>query len=200
MRERDVVAQLPNGNEDPTDLFAAMNFAPTGDTAADREPDALTALSFAAAEDGGDDSPLEPAPEYAAAEPVDTATVLAAQAGAPEEDDEEDVIPLFTVTNPPGTVSVSALGDGGIEQVALSEKVASMTEAELAEEIIVIAHLATQKGQAAQHDFLLQNMRELGADDPDAVRDLLEYGMELTSPERAAETQAHVFATRYATE
>ncbi len=195
------MAQLPNANEDPTDIFAAMNFAPAGEPAADREPDTLTALSFSvAAEDSAEESPLEPAPEFAPAEPVDTATVLATQTAAAEEADEEDVVPLFTVTNPPGTVSVSALGDGGIGQVTLSEKVAGMTEAELAEEIIVVAHLASQKGQAAQHEFLMANMRELGADDPDAVRELLEYGMELTSPERAAETQAHVFATRYATE
>lgn len=195
--------EYPYENEDdPDGLFAAMDFSAAQDPAADTSSgETSTALDFSAA-DGDEDevSPVDLSPIHATAEPEDAATVLEAidsVTHAPEDDETKDVIPLFTVTNPPGTVSVSALGDGAIDRVALSAEVTRLTESQLAEEILVVAHLATQQGQAAQHEFLYTTMRELGADDPDALRDMLEKGMELASPERAAETQAHVFGTRY---
>ncbi|CQD11617.1 ESX-1 secretion-associated protein EspH [Mycobacterium lentiflavum] len=195
------MAQDPGKNEDGgDDLFAAMDFS-AGEPA-DTGTDASAALDFSAATaDVGAESASEAvdmSPVYAPATPEEATTVLEAidsVTHAPEE--AEDVIALFTVTNPPGTVSVSALGDGAIERVALSADVTRLTESQLAEEILVIAHLAAQKGQAAQHEFLFETMCELGAGDPDAVSDLLEKGMELASPQRATETQARVFATRY---
>ncbi|SPM43392.1 ESX-1 secretion-associated protein EspH, partial [Mycobacterium numidiamassiliense] len=194
------VPEYPYENEDDRDdLFAAMDFSAAQEDAAKR--DTSTALDFSATGDGqAQTSAIDLAPVHATAEPEDTATVLEAidsVTHAPEDEETNDVAPLYTVTNPPGTVSVSALGDGAIDRVELSAEVTRLTEAQLAEEILVVAHLATQQGQAAQHEFLLTTMRELGADDPDALRDMLEKGMELASPERAAETQAHVFGTRY---
>jgi hypothetical protein len=147
----------------------------------ENEDDLFAAMDFSAADK----------PEVTALSAIDAVT----HAPAPEE--AEDAIPLFTVTNPPGTVSVSALGDGAIDHVDLSADVTSLTESHLAEEILLIAQLATTKGQAAQHEFLFEKMCELGADDPDALNDLLEKGMELASPQHAAEAQARIFATRY---
>lgn len=186
-------------NDGGDDLFAVMDFSAAGEPAGN-STDASVALDFSATDDG--ERPASEAvdisPVYAPAAPEETATVLDAidaVTHAPEEAD--DVVPLFTVTNPPGTVSVSALGDGAIDRVDLSADVTRLSESQLAEEILVIAHLAAQKGQAAQHELLFETMCELGAGDPEAVSDLLEKGMELASPQRAAQTQARMFATRY---
>lgn len=145
------MAQDPGKNEDGgDDLFAAMDFS-AGEPA-DTGTDASAALDFSAATaDVGAESASEAvdmSPVYAPATPEEATTVLEAidsVTHAPEE--AEDVIALFTVTNPPGTVSVSALGDGAIERVALSADVTRLTESQLAEEILVIAHLAAQRGK-----------------------------------------------------
>ena len=54
----------------------------------------------------------------------------------PAEDDELPV-PVFAVTNPPGTVTVTAYLDGRVKQIDLSPKVTEMTEADLADEIVI---------------------------------------------------------------
>jgi hypothetical protein len=111
--------------------------------------------------------------------------------------DEEPVGPTYTVTNPPGTVSVSTFMDGRVRQVELSQKVTTMTEVDLAEEIVVIARLATQDARAAQYDYVLDGMREQGHDDA-ATRDFLTRDLDLPSPEDASAARAQVFAMRYA--
>ncbi|CDO85912.1 hypothetical protein AWC29_08020 [Mycobacterium triplex] len=58
------------------------------------------------------------------------------------------------MTNPPKTVSVAALMDGRTQRVRLSSKVTSMTETELAAEIVVLADLAYKKGWPANGVFL----------------------------------------------
>src|SRR5262249_37632275 len=122
-----------------------------------------------------------------------------------DEHDEEDVLAPFTctVTNPPGTVSVSALIGGKIREVELSPKVTSMTEAELADEVLVLAGLARRKGQAGQETYLTQNqilaggMQEMGFDTGEVVRELMRNALGMPSPEQAEAEQAEVFATRY---
>ncbi|OSC40342.1 hypothetical protein [Mycobacterium decipiens] len=103
---------------------------------------------------------------------------------------------LTTLTNPAETVSVTASMDGQIRGVELSANVATMTESELAEEVLVVADLTRQRALSAQHALLARSLRAIGADD-EAIRDLLDNGMGLPSPEQAAEAQAHVFVTRY---
>jgi hypothetical protein len=118
-------------------------------------------------------------------------------------DDESDASdldaagPMFTVTNPPGTVTVSTFMDGSVRRVDLSQEVISMTEADLAEEIVVIARLATQDARAAQYVHVLDGMRQQGHDDV-ATRDFLSRDLDLPSPEDATAARARVFATRYA--
>jgi hypothetical protein len=110
------------------------------------------------------------------------------------------------VTNPPETVSVSALIDGRTQRVRLSPKANSLTESELAEEIIVLAGLARKKGLAGQHTYLLENasqiegldgLTELGVDSNQLLRDFMDAGMQLPTPEQADAAQAEVFAARY---
>jgi hypothetical protein len=172
------------------------------------------ALDFSAAEDDdAEQSAVDALDEYAPAEPEDTQTELEAidsvtEATEEQEQEEEDGVALFTVANPSDTVSVSALMDGRTHRVELSPKVANMTESELAEEIVLLAELAQQKGLAGQHTYLIQNasqseglqeLSEIGLDGNEVLRAFMETGMQLPTPEQAAEAQAEVFATRYGT-
>lgn len=112
-------------------------------------------------------------------------------------DDDAVVGPLFTVTNPPGTVTVSTHMDGSVQRIDLTHGVVAMTEADLAEEIVVIATLATQDARAAQYVHVLESMRQQGHDDV-ATRDFLSRDLDLPSPEDASAARARVFAMRYA--
>lgn len=107
--------------------------------------------------------------------------------------------PLFTVTNPPGTVTVSVFLDGRVHDVELSSNAGELTESALAEEIVVIAGLATQDARAAQFAFMLEGMSQQGHDNV-ATRDFLERDLQLPSPEQATAARAAVFADRYAGE
>jgi hypothetical protein len=112
-------------------------------------------------------------------------------------DSESAVGPTFAVTNPPGTVTVSAFMDGRVREVELSREATGMTEVELADEIVVVAGLATQDARAAQYDYVLDGMRQDGHDDA-ATRDFLTRDLGLPSPEDASAARAKVFAVRYA--
>lgn len=115
---------------------------------------------------------------------------------ADDADGEELPVPLFTVTNPPGTVTVSAFMDGRVHRIDLSPKVSTMTESQLAEEIVVIAGLATQNARSAQYAFMLEGMREQGHDNV-ATRDFLARDLDLPSPEEAEAVRAQMFVDRY---
>ncbi len=196
------MAQHQPGNDD--DGLGALDFSFDDNRSEDSD-----ALGFYGPDDAADAATaLDDLPEYAPAESGNvTADLEAIDAAAEvaEESDEEDALPLFTVTNPPETVSVSANMDGSIQRVELSGKVTTMTEAELAAEILVIADLARQKGLAGQHEFVLEQannidiMRELGADDPEGLSRFLAMpeGANLPTRQQAIAAEAEVFATRY---
>lgn len=150
----------------------------------DDERDNLAALDFSVPEAGADESGLDALREYAVDETTDI---------------EEDGLPgsVFAVTNPPGTVTVKTFMDGRIKQIELSPKVTDMTEADLADEIVVIAGLATQDAQSAQYAYMLEGMRQQGHDDV-ATRDFLTRDLDLPSPDAAKAARARVFSTRYA--
>jgi hypothetical protein len=106
---------------------------------------------------------------------------------------------FFTVTNPPGTVSATALMDGRPIQVTLEPQVCNMTESELAEEISLIARLASQNARAGQHLLASGMLQQLG-EDPVSARSYVEYELGLPSPETVLADKAQIFATRYAYE
>ncbi|MGE7002991.1 hypothetical protein ACQKHK_12765, partial [Staphylococcus capitis] len=62
--------------------------------------------------------------------------------------EQEHSSPLYTVTNPARTVSVTVCLDGRVDHVELAANVTDMTERELADEITVIADLARQKARS----------------------------------------------------
>ncbi|OBI59782.1 hypothetical protein A5706_01415 [Mycobacterium sp. E796] len=183
-----------------------MDFSATDQDVAAQSVSESDALDFSV-DEVAEESAVAALDAYAPAEPEDTDTELAAihsaSADAADED-EEEVGPLFTVTNPPETVSVSALIGGRVHQISLSPKVTGMSESELADEIVVIAGLARQKGLAGEHTYLLENdslsetMRAIGLDGNEVLRDFMENGIGLPTPEDADAEQAEVFATRYA--
>jgi hypothetical protein len=145
------------------------------------ERDDLAALDFSVAEGGHAESDLD------------------ALAGYPAEwsGDDEIPVPVFAVSNPPGTVTVTAFLDGRVKQIDLSPKVTDMTESDLADEIVVIAGLATADARSAQYAYMLEGMRQQGHDDA-ATRDFLARDLDLPTPDEAKAARARVFSTRYA--
>ncbi len=195
---------------DEHDDLTALDFSSHQSGSDDSDADS-DALDFSVADDGGEESDVEALSEYAPpTEPEEDETELEAIAAATEaaedEEDEEDGGQQFTVTNPHGTVSVSALMDGRTHRVQLSPKASSLTESELADEIIVLSGLARKKGLAGQHTYLVDNasqveglhdLDELGLDGSQVFRDFVQVGMRLPTPEQADAEQAEVFAARY---
>ena len=184
--------------DDDHDNLAALDFSSAEAAPADSQ---AYDMDFGTDDDRDPGSGLADLDEYAPAQIADAVTVediIDSQTGDDDEHAEDDApVPMFTVTNPPGTVSVSSLMDGRIQQIDLAPSVTAMTESQLAEEIRVIADLARLKGLAGQYAFMTTMMyrEELhnGAD----VRVVLEEGLELPSPQQADEAQADVFASRY---
>jgi hypothetical protein len=131
-------------------------------------------------------------------DPCDERDGLAALDFSPpgECDEDELPVPTFTVANPPGTVTVTTFMDGRVKQIELSGRSTDMTEPELADEITVIAGLATQEAKSAQYALMLEGMREQGHDDA-ATRDFLARDLDLPTPEETRAAQAHIFSTRY---
>jgi hypothetical protein len=141
----------------------------------DERDDLAAALDFSAPEPAGSD--LDALEVYAPAE-------------------EEPAAAVVTVTNPPGSVTVSAYLDGRVKRIDLSHRASQLTESELAAEIVVIAGLAAQDAKSAQYAVVLEGMRERGHDDA-ATRDFLSRDFDLPSPEQAQAERARVFSTRY---
>ena len=144
---------------------------------------------------GGSDDDLGGALEFLYAdEDAVIPDAVAAADGLPSVD--EPVQFGYTVANPPQTVTVTALMDGRIHRVRLAPGATNMTEVELAQEILVIAELARQDGRSAQYEVMYSGLEELGHDRTEA-KDFLSRSLDLPSPEEAAATRAHIFATRY---
>ncbi|OBG85369.1 hypothetical protein A5699_24770 [Mycobacterium sp. E802] len=104
--------------------------------------------------------------------------------------------PVFTVTNPAGTISATAYFTGPVQRIDLDASVVRMTEHELAEEIQVIAELAQLKARSVAHTFLLEGMTRMGHDRSE-WSSILNRDINLPSPDQADEKIAEVFATRY---
>jgi hypothetical protein len=194
---------MDRSDDNDTDL-AALDFS-ADSAATPGDASASDPLDFSVSGDRNEDLSMgEVLGEYTPAEADAAEPELEALAEEPEEPEDDELAPYtFTVTNPPGIVSVSALIGGRIREVELSPKARSMSEAELADEIIVLAGLARQKALAGQQTYLMESgfladgMREFGLDGSEVVRDFMQNGMGMPSPEQAEAAQAEVFATRY---
>ena len=188
---------MTHGNDDHDNL-SALDFSSAEATPADSQ---AYDMDFGTNDDHDPESGLADLDEYAPAEIADVVTVediIDSQTGDADEHDDDDAPgPMFTVTNPPGTVSVSSLMDGRIQQIDLAPSVTTMTESQLAEEIRVIADLARRKGLAGQYTLMATMLYSEAHHNGAEVRAVLEQGLELPSPQQADKAQADVFASRY---
>ncbi|MHA3018697.1 hypothetical protein ACXPWS_00320 [Mycobacterium sp. BMJ-28] len=162
---------LPGGTESEIDNLAALDFS-----VAETEPEGLVFEAF----------------DVYLTVPADTN-----ETGPAHADDAEPGGALFSVTNPPGTVTVTTLMDGRVQRIELAPSAVLATEEQLADEIVVIAGLATQRARSAQFTYMLDGMRREGQDDV-VTRDFLKRDLDLPSPEEVDAAQARVFANRYA--
>ena len=191
-------------HDDGQDDLSALVFFDTHKSRSDDDRSAeRQALAFSTA---GKDSAPEASGDALRAQtsdqPQDTTTdrdaILSASNTATDDAQNDEWSEyLVKVTNPPGTVSVTAILDGTIQQIDLSAKVTSMTESALADEILVIADLAAQKGLATQQALIADTVREMKLDDGGAARDLIEESVDLPTLQQAVEAQAKLFASRY---
>lgn len=137
------------------------------------------------------------------AESAENPLDLQAEAPARDAADNQDAAYLFTVTNLLDTISVSAHMDGSTQQVHLAASVTRLSESELSTEIIELSELARQKGLAGQRTYLLQDaalaesITAMGLDSSEVLKDFIEHGMGLPTPEQASLAQAEAFAKRY---
>ncbi|MEE6168797.1 MULTISPECIES: YbaB/EbfC family DNA-binding protein [unclassified Mycolicibacterium] len=161
----------------------------------DDDQDILSAIDFAYPDQQADDDTDIDVDVGTSPTPDDVEPGFSALDAIDVESDEPDV-PIFSVTNPPGTVTVTAYMDGRVQQIDLSPKAVNMTESDLIDEILVIAELATQDARSAQYSFMLEGMREQGHDDF-ATRDFLTRDLNLPTPEQSDAARAQIFATRY---
>ncbi|MEM6108298.1 hypothetical protein AAHS21_18985 [Mycobacterium sp. 050272] len=194
---------------DEHDDLSALDFS-SYQSGSDDGHDDGDALDFSAAHDSSEEAGADALDAYAPTEPEEADTELEAIAATTEpsddDEDEEDGVQQFTVTNPPETVSVSALIDGRTQRVTLSPNATNLTEDELADEIVVLAELARQKGLAGQRTYVmdsaadnagLQQLADMGLDSTQLLRDFVDTGMRLPTEEQAETAQAEVFAVRY---
>ncbi|BBX99068.1 DUF2694 domain-containing protein [Mycobacterium lacus] len=164
------------------------------------DSDDLGALDFSGG--GDEESSIGAFDDYAPAGATETEVAgaeLDALHGLTEKEEEPE-LEMYTVTNPQGSVSVTALMGGIIQRITVTDKASSMTESGLADEIFVIADLARQKARAAQHTFMFENMSEMTGEGPEEsalLREFVGMTLNLPTPEEAAAAEAEVFATRY---
>lgn len=174
-----------------------MTHSPHGPSEGEDQDD-LAALDFsAAASDAGETDLSALLADYPTDDPgaADDGVTLALD----PDTDAAASMPLFTVTNPPGTVTVTTYMDGRVHRVDLSPGAATMAESVLGEEIVVIAGLATQDARSAQYSIMLEEMREQGHDNA-TTRDFLTRDLDLPTPEQAQAARAELFTTRYASD
>lgn len=109
------------------------------------------------------------------------------------DEEQETLFPLFVVTNPPGTVSVTAAISGQLQQIQLSPQASKMTESELGYEIQRTAAVAIKKAQAGLNYFVYSTLVKQGMDHSSA-RNFVEFGMHLPTIEQAKEAEADFVA------
>jgi len=113
-------------------------------------------------------------------------------------DTDEPTVPVVltvSVANPAGTISATATISGWLQHVELEPEVVSMTEFDLARDIVETATLASMKGQASQRD-LIEGMLIYQGLDQHAARDYMDQYIDLPTADQA-EAAAAEARTRY---
>jgi hypothetical protein len=116
--------------------------------------------------------------------------------GQSTPDADEPTAPFVfavSVNNPAGTITATATISGWLQRIELTPDVRSMTEYDLARDIVATAQLASVKGQASQHT-LVQDMLTYQGLDQHAARDYIDQYMNLPTPDQAAAAQSQARA------
>ena len=98
---------------------------------------------------------------------------------------------VFSVSNLDHSVTVTAYLNGEIQRVDLTPHVVSMTETELAKEIVAVADVACDKARAAQYELVSTLLLAQGQDSS-SIHELLEHRMRLPTPDGAAAAEARL--------
>ncbi|WP_019970327.1 hypothetical protein [Mycobacterium sp. 141] len=166
----------------------------------DRFDDGLSAFDFSDPQPLADDVDIDvlytDTPAATSHAEYDTESDLAAfhePAQAAGDEEQETMFSLFVVTNPPGTVSVTAAISGQLQQIQLSSRASRMTESELGHEILRTAAIALKKSQAGLNYFVYSMLVKQGMDHSSA-RNFVEFGMSLPSIQQAKEAEADFVA------
>ncbi|MGV0768386.1 hypothetical protein [Mycobacterium syngnathidarum] len=161
-------------HDEPSSLDGLGEYVPHADDHADDEVSALDVLGKYVGVDTADGD-------------IDDFAELPSP--MPTEDEEPDSLPLFSATNPPGTVTVTVYMNGSVQHVNLSPAVTKMTESQLSQEIRNFTGVATEKARAGQYVYFLYTAVQHAGDSP-MIRNLLAETLGLPTPEQAAETEA----------
>jgi hypothetical protein len=108
-------------------------------------------------------------------------------------------LPAFSVTNPAGTVTATALLVGRLQRIELaphSKLATAMTEDELAQEILLVGRLAGQKARSELFTVMMDQTAAAGQD-PETARRFLRDDVGLPTPEESTAAQAEAFGARY---
>lgn len=110
-----------------------------------------------------------------------------------DQPEDEEQIPVVQVTNPPGTVTVTAYLNGSVAQVDLDPAVTRLTEDQLADEIRFVAGVAAKRATAVTHVVTVNMLVEQGMDFREA-RDFVGTNMPFATPEQAGEADLALVA------
>lgn len=123
-------------------------------------------------------------------------TFDASEPTLPNHDESDDMSSgpvTFGVTNPAGTITAQATISGAINRIELSPSIASMTESDLARDIMSTARLANLQGRAIQRAMVQSLLMYQGMDQDDAAQ-FIDDIIDLPTPAQAEEAQAEAMA------
>jgi hypothetical protein len=128
-------------------------------------------------------------------------TVSAAMSAVPtpdvpshgDSDDESSGPVTFGVTNPAGTITAQATISGAINRIELSPSITSMTELDLARNIMTTARLANLQGRAIQRAMVQSLLMNQGLDQ-DVAAQFIDDITDLPTPAQAEAAQAEATA------
>lgn len=137
-------------------------------------------------------------PDFGLGAPVtadDSLDYLAEPAPASAADGEHQLA-MFSVSNPAGSVTATASIAGLLHRIELGGTAHSMTETELAQEILLVGRLAGQKARSELFTHLVNRTAEEGQDAIATARFLAD-DVGLPTPEESAAAQADAFGALY---
>jgi hypothetical protein len=159
-------------------------------------PSELDALDFGDAghhdDDHDDRSGLD---AYTVDETPAGSTADTSAPAIPVDDDSDDTSgPVtFGVTNAAGTITAQATISGAINRIELSSSITSMTESDLARDIMVTAKLANLQGRAIQR-AMVQSLLMYQGMDPDVAAQFIDEITDLPTPAQSEAAQAEAMA------